>query len=211
MESDEDVREEVDIENVHRVKSSMIQHEPKKLELKNFEDSIRSESVQDSGDEDIFDMTLETPRIGTNEESIKSKFDFKDLYNQKKRRVSYHRRDSRIGALIGKSSNIRHMESCIEERKYNSQLMGDKFSFLNDRNDNRFSNGSLGVGKPPVGSSMADESAIFSPMIKLEQSPNKLSEDKNLNLYVQQVNKSVEMSNHSSEYKALVILKPNLT
>lgn len=207
MDSDEDIDEE-DVENVQRVKSNMIQHEPKILDLKNFEDSMKSESVQDSGDEDIFDMTLETPKIGTNEESIKSKFDFKDLFHQKKRRVSYHRRDSRIGALIGKSSNIKHMESCIEERKYNSQLMGEKFSF---QNDIRYSNGSLGIGKPPLNSSMADESAIFSPMINLDHSPNKQSDDKNLNLYVQQVNQSIEASDHSSEYKALVIYSDNLT
>lgn len=56
-------------------------------------------------------MELETPKIGGKDDHLIAKFEFDDLLQQKKRRVSCHRRDSRIGMLIGKSSKCKRLLS----------------------------------------------------------------------------------------------------
>jgi len=86
---------------------------------------------QESVDE--VDFTPETPKIGSeNNDSIKSRFEFQDVVKQGKRRVSCNRRDSKIGRLIRKSSNLKHLDMMFEERKYNSQIENDKFGTGNE-------------------------------------------------------------------------------
>ena len=91
--------EEIKIENLEGSANKLFKQTTKT-------DSEDSMSDKNSSDDNVFE--LETPRIGNEAEpNVKQKFDFEEMFNQRKRRTSaYQRRDSRIGMLIGKSSKF---------------------------------------------------------------------------------------------------------
>ena len=91
--------EEIKIENLEGSANKLFKQTTKT-------DSEDSMSDKNSSDDNVFE--LETPRIGNETEpNVKQKFDFEEMFNQRKRRTSaYQRRDSRIGMLIGKSSKL---------------------------------------------------------------------------------------------------------
>ena len=126
-----------------------------------------------------------------------------------KRRISYHRRDSRIGMLIGKSSNIKPSESKFEERKYNSQLTADNRLFTKALSgDQSCENARMPQRNQimtPNDSMISAESSIISPKVTIQnylalQLQNK---DENLNKYVTEITNEVNTSDHSNNYKEL--------
>lgn len=82
-------------------RKSQFEEDLKLLDVKPIEDF---ENVEDSENEDIFEMTLETPKIGGQKDDLKTRFEFDDIIQQKRQRRSTVRRDSRIGKLMRMSS-----------------------------------------------------------------------------------------------------------
>ena len=52
--------------------------------LEKLDDTLKTEQVDEVENEDVFELTKETPKIGSNkEDSLKSKYDFEDLVHEK--------------------------------------------------------------------------------------------------------------------------------
>lgn len=125
-----------------------------------------------------------------------------------KRRISYHRRDSRLGMLIGKSSHIKSSDQNIPERRYNSQLTSDnrlfsKFLSVDQSNEN--------VEESQRNQATNQDDSIIShesTFIKKETVTNTLvtptnTKDENLNNYITEFLNQVDSSNHTKNYKEL--------
>ena len=69
---------------------------------------VMVDDMSDDEDDNVFSLGPETPKIGQdNSRESKKKYQFDDGSPDRKRRVTaFHRRDSRIGMLIGKSGKI---------------------------------------------------------------------------------------------------------
>lgn len=102
---------------LERLKSANEGYNNEEMKEMNFTQSLRSDrnyedidvfledndAFEEDDNDNVFD--IETPKIGTEpDKSIKEKYIFEDVASPPKRRVTaYHRRDSRIGMLIGKA------------------------------------------------------------------------------------------------------------
>ena len=130
-------------------------------------------------------------------------------FMKNKRRISYHRRDSRLGMLIGKSSHLKPSEPHFQERRYNSQLTADNRLFSKASiGDQSSENAELPIRNPVINQ---DDSIISgeSTFIKQTEIAKDLytvpihSKDENLNKYINELSNEINSSDHTNNYKEL--------
>ena len=70
-------------EEVRRIKSSF-DYDAEVYNLEKLEDTLKTEQVDEVENEDVFDLLIDTPKIGgEKDDALKSKYDFEDIIHEK--------------------------------------------------------------------------------------------------------------------------------